>query len=1004
MLEPVHFRPFRARLASVVLLIVAAVGAPLHASAQQGDALVEAIVANRLRGDELNALKRLNEITPEEYQAQVRTWTVERAALTKQWRTLSAARQKEVSDTVDNLQKLRLAPLQQEWARRAQVAKDAAAAETAATMKELEADVKPAAELMAERAMLATRQRAGEVSQAELESRDAAIERQVLAMQAKYAALGTNWASLFVNKAQELSRGLISEQDLARRLADTDSDIGRDAHRAGEIWAAMERNNARAAERVTTPVEQKAANEPLNADLQAILARYQPTGAMGAQRTDFNQRYLTLQRASIDSRNQLRAEARAEFNERAQAAARQAPARQAAAPQPVRPAATNTAATVVAPSSDDMSLGAALAILIGPPGGIVAVVVFVIWLVRTRRRARADREQARRDAARKPDLDAWAALGATAEERERNINAMFDRKSGTIGYGTYLKFQHETLKKNSQSESGETDHTMVDAFIEFRISRNLAAMDNREREFLRAAYLLRNAGAINETSWRRATFCFVWGDGKGVINHCLYDAPREAQIKDWPSAVRYFQQRHSASVDSAVSGLMSYVDKQSGTGPAAVNDVRNRLRGGSAWLSQEDLADSIFAGDSRFGLRLGTLDGGDQVLSYAGEGSIMTIAPPGSGKTQCFVLPNLLSWPGPAVVLDVKGEIYAATSKWRSQNVGPVFKFSPLDPSASRSYNPLTFVRQDSDYIWEDSRFLADMMIVPSGASDPFWENTARDVLTAAIAYITQENDPAQRAMSKLMDLVYGIGWDDMVESLRRNLFVGAMRQMGQTLTDMDRKQRDSVLKTAQSSLSAWQGERIARVTRTSDWNPEDLRTSKATIYLCVNPNEIDSYLSLLRVFIAQHIRLLTNKLPPRDAAPMLFVLDELPRLKKMPPVDEALNIGRQYGIRLWMFAQSYGQLKESYPNAEGMLGSCAVRLFMNVPLNDELAQKISDQLGHRDGPLDTTRVKLVEPLELAGPAYRDVALVVATNTKPAKVRKAFAYRDAELTARMGSA
>ena len=33
--------------------------------------------------------------------------------------------------------------------------------------------------------------------------------------------------------------------------------------------------------------------------------------------------------------------------------------------------------------------------------------------------------------------------------------------------------------------------------------------------------------------------------------------------------------------------------------------------------------------------------------------SIVTIAPPGSGKTQCNVFPNLLTWNGPAVVLDI---------------------------------------------------------------------------------------------------------------------------------------------------------------------------------------------------------------------------------------------------------------------------------------------------------------------------------------------------------------
>jgi type IV secretion system protein VirD4 len=101
------------------------------------------------------------------------------------------------------------------------------------------------------------------------------------------------------------------------------------------------------------------------------------------------------------------------------------------------------------------------------------------------------------------------------------------------------------------------------------------------------------------------------------------------------------------------------------------------------------------------------------------------------------------------------------------------------------------------------------------------------------------------------------------------------------------------------------------------------------------------------------------------------------------------------------MFAQSYGQLKEAYTNPEGLLGSCAVRTFMNFPLNDELTTKISDQLGYREGPLDATKQKLVEPLELAGPKYKDVILVLGSGTKPAKVKKRFAYDDPELVEKM---
>jgi type IV secretion system protein VirD4 len=36
-----------------------------------------------------------------------------------------------------------------------------------------------------------------------------------------------------------------------------------------------------------------------------------------------------------------------------------------------------------------------------------------------------------------------------------------------------------------------------------------------------------------------------------------------------------------------------------------------------------------------------------------------------------------------------------------------------MDPEDSHKYNPLTFAREQPDYIWEDSRLLAELMIVP---------------------------------------------------------------------------------------------------------------------------------------------------------------------------------------------------------------------------------------------------------------------------------------------------
>jgi type IV secretion system protein VirD4 len=156
-------------------------------------------------------------------------------------------------------------------------------------------------------------------------------------------------------------------------------------------------------------------------------------------------------------------------------------------------------------------------------------------------------------------------------------------------------------------------------------------------------------------------------------------------------------------------------------------------------------------------------------------------------------------------------------------------------------------------------------------------------------------------------------------------------------------------------------------------------------------------------VFIGQHIRMLCDELPPRGSTPILFLLDELPRLRQMPPVEEAIEIGASYGLRLWMFAQSMGQMEKAYPNAAGMIGSCAVRIFMNPTGADGLTEKLSEELGYRESALDGSRQRLVEAADLAGPGYREYQIVMGSGAKPAKVRKAYAWQDQQIASRMGS-
>jgi type IV secretion system protein VirD4 len=624
-----------------------------------------------------------------------------------------------------------------------------------------------------------------------------------------------------------------------------------------------------------------------------------------------------------------------------------------------------------APAQDTTASGSAsfLGTVVGW-GVIIAIPVWGIWWWAGRKKRR---ERKSLKLYKASNAMAMEKLGSTREEREATIDSMFDKRDRTLS--VYIR----DLK--------------IDPC---EYLRPISGMSPKEREALRTAYHLYNSGMLSDWSFYFDRMGIICGDGKALRTAV---SKGDIDLRKYPRSVE-------TAVNSIVGELTNCVRKY--PDHPALRKLSARLFG--------DGGDLVPGAPLKSGAKNEPPVDGSLILGlderadgtwwyYDGEGSLITIAPPGSGKTQSQVFPNLLMWKGAAVVLDVKGEIYQQTSKWRRENVGPVYKFSPLDPATSHGYNPLAEVRADPDYLWEDARFLADMMIVPSGAKDPFWENRARDVLTAAIARVCLEEDVAKRSMGDVLDVLHGVGWDEFVAYLEARIDFPSMTRAGHSLASMEPKTRDGVLQSALSSMSAWDGERIARATRKSDWSPLDLRGGKnPTIYICLKPNEVDSYISVLRVFIAQHIRSLTStKVPEYGVHPILFILDELPRLRHMPPIEEALEIGRQYGLKLWLFAQSLGQLKEAYHNADGMIGGCAIRMFMNPSLHDRTAQKISDDIGFQESVIDGTRVKIIEPNVLAGPDYKDLVIVMAANARAARLRKYFAYADDGLKARLGS-
>ena len=79
---------------------------------------------------------------------------------------------------------------------------------------------------------------------------------------------------------------------------------------------------------------------------------------------------------------------------------------------------------------------------------------------------------------------------------------------------------------------------------------------------------------------------------------------------------------------------------------------------------------------------------GSKPLENYGEGHLLTVAPTGTGKGRTAIVPNLLYYQGPVVVIDPKGENYAVTARCRREMGHRVFKLDPFGVIDSESESP----------------------------------------------------------------------------------------------------------------------------------------------------------------------------------------------------------------------------------------------------------------------------------------------------------------------------
>lgn len=446
--------------------------------------------------------------------------------------------------------------------------------------------------------------------------------------------------------------------------------------------------------------------------------------------------------------------------------------------------------------------------------------------------------------------------------------------------------------------------------------------------------------------------------------------------------------------------------------------------GSARWAEKEEVRAAGLLGPD--GVVLGRYD--RNYLRHDGPEHVLCFAPTRSGKGVGLVVPSLLTWPGSAIVHDIKGENWQLTAGFRARH-GPVLLFDPTNPKSS-AYNPLLEVRRGE---WEvrDVQNIADILVDPEGSLEKrnHWEKTSHALLVGAIlhvlyaegektlagvaAFLSDPKRPIESTLAAMMKTAH------LGEAGPHPVIASAARE----LLNKSDNERSGVLSTAMSFLGLYRDPVVAEVTRRCDWRITDIVTARhpTTLYLVVPPSDINRTKPLIRLILNQVGRRLTEDLQAKAGRHrLLLMLDEFPALGRLDFFESALAFMAGYGLKSFLIAQSLNQIEKAYGANNSILDNCHVRV--SFATNDErTAKRVSDALGtatemkamrnyagHRLSPWlghlmvsrSETARQLLTPGEIMQLPPSDEIVMVA-GTPPIRAKKARYYEDARFKERI---
>lgn len=178
-------------------------------------------------------------------------------------------------------------------------------------------------------------------------------------------------------------------------------------------------------------------------------------------------------------------------------------------------------------------------------------------------------------------------------------------------------------------------------------------------------------------------------------------------------------------------------------------------------------------------------------------------------------------------------------------------------------------------------------------------------------------------------------------------------------------KERGSILSTVLAGLSIFRNAAVKNRTSHSDFHFSDLRgmidprdgkVKPVTVYLSINQVDAEALNPITAIFIELMSRFLIANAPDGEHAgkklgpyPVLFVLDEMPKMQKMQAIIQGPDIGRGQQVSYLIIGQDIHQIQEKYgaDAAATIISTTAAKIVFRQ--NDpDTAKRFAEMMGEK--------------------------------------------------------